>query len=145
MELSGSHRAPVDGARPLGIPSPDEPVEVTLVLRRRSTTEAFEAAFVAATGPARGRHYISRADFAATHGAHPDDLARVRAFAAAHQFTVVGEHAGARTVSLAGPLRAIEEAFGVHLERWTYDNGSYRGRSGPIQLPAELSGIVLGV
>ncbi|EQD33358.1 Peptidase S53, propeptide domain protein, partial [mine drainage metagenome] len=69
----------------------------------------------------------------------------VRAFAAAHQFTVVGEHAGARTVSLAGPLRAIEEAFGVHLERWTYDNGSYRGRSGPIQLPAELSGIVLGV
>ncbi len=145
MELLGSHREPLPGARPLGTPSPDEPVEVTLSVRRRSTPAEFQAALEAATGPARGRRFLSRGAFAAAHGAHPDDLGRVRSFAAAHGLAVVGEHPGGRTVSLVGGLRSMEEAFGVRLQRWTHDQGSYRGRTGPIQLPPELSGIVLGV
>ncbi len=144
MELPGSTRTAVEGARPLGTPSPEEPVEVTVIVRRRSSA-AFAEDLRRATGPARGRQYLSRDAFAAAHGAATGDLARVRAFAAEHGLAVVGEHPGARSVTLGGPVRAMEAAFGVHLERWTYAGGSYRGRTGAIQIPTDLSGIVVGV
>ena len=44
-----------------------------------------------------------------------------------------------------GPLSAVERAFGVRLQRWTYPGGTYRGRTGPIHLSPELATIVRGV
>ena len=46
---------------------------------------------------------------------------------------------------LAGTVEQFNRAFGVDLERFEHDGGSYRGRTGPIHLPDELHGKVEGV
>ncbi len=145
MELSGSTRVPLADARALGVPLPEERVEVTVLLRRRSDVAPFPSAAELGTEPLSRRRYVSREEFATTHGTHPEDLGRVRAFAASAGLEVVSESTGARTVHLGGPLSAVERAFGVRLQRWTYPGGTYRGRTGPIHLSPELATIVRGV
>ncbi|MCI4372557.1 MAG: S53 family peptidase [Thermoplasmata archaeon] len=145
MELPGSARTPIPGARAIGQPRAEGRLEVTLFLRRRSEV----APSADGAGPAPGATSealpLSREDFARTHGAHPDDLTRVREFATARKLEVRAESIGPRLVRLGGTVEAFEQAFGVALERWVFSGGTYRGRVGPIQLPPELDGIVLGV
>jgi kumamolisin len=50
-----------------------------------------------------------------------------------------------RTVHVAGTIAAIEKAFDVKLFDYEHAGGNYRGRTGPVHVPAELSGIVEGV
>jgi len=52
----------------------------------------------------------------------------VKAFAAAHGLAVVQEHAGRRTVILSGTVAQFNAAFGVDLQNYEHDGGSYRGR-----------------
>src|SRR5204863_7537776 len=48
-------------------------------------------------------------------------------------------------VDLSGTVEAMEQAFGVKLERYTEGRRSFRIRTGKINIPAELAGIVQGV
>ncbi len=145
MELAGSARKPLPQARAVGIPRPDERVEVTLLLRRRTDVAPFPSVGDLGRVPFSRRRYLTREEFAATHGAHPKDRELVRAFAASAGLEIVSDLPAARTVHLAGPVSAIEPAFGVRLQRWRYPGGTYRGRTGPIHLPSDLAGVVLGV
>lgn len=138
MELPGSFRSSLREARALGRPRPDERVEVTLLLRRRTDRAPYPD--VPVTGG-----FLSREEFAARHGAHPDDLETVRRFAAGAGLQVLAESVGARTMRLGGPVSVAERIFGVVLNRWTYPGGSYRGRLGPIQVPAGLESVIVGV
>ena len=58
---------------------------------------------------------------------------------------MVQEHAARRTVVLSGTVAQFNAAFNVQLRRMAYAQGSYRGRTGAIELPAELDGIVEAV
>jgi kumamolisin len=91
------------------------------------------------------RRYLSRDEYAAKHGAAPADIAKIRAFAKAHQLAVVEESAPRRTVVLAGTAAAVGAAFGVTLRQFEHDGGTYRGRTGPITVPSDLAGVVEGV
>jgi kumamolisin len=88
---------------------------------------------------------LSREEFAARHGADAADLAAVRTFAAAHGLAVVLEHAARRTVILSGTVAQFNAAFSVRLQRMQHDSCSYRGRTGSIQLPGSLEGVVEAV
>ncbi len=145
MQLRGSDRAPLAGARALGVPRPDELVEVTLLLRRRPDGPPLPRVADDRADAAGRTPFLTREQFADRHGASPEDRDRVRAFAERSGLTVVSEEVGPRLVHLAGPLRSVERAFGVRLQRWTYADGSYRGRTGPIELPEELADRVVGV
>ncbi len=46
---------------------------------------------------------------------------------------------------LSGSVAAFSRAFGVELNRYEHPTGSCRMRSGSIQIPAALSGIIEGV
>jgi kumamolisin len=48
-------------------------------------------------------------------------------------------------VVLSGTIAALSEAFGVSLENYEHPEGAFRGRTGPIYLPADLAQIVQGV
>ena len=145
MELRGSERRPLPGARALGLPRPDELVEVSVLLRRRPDGPPLPD-FLARTSPQHpAPRPLSREEFAARHGAGGEDRRRLSAFAERSGLTVVSEIPAARLVKLAGPLASVERAFGVRLQRWTYPAGSYRGREGPVQLPDDLADVVLGV
>jgi kumamolisin len=143
ISLKGSDRAAVPGARVVAPADPAERLQVTVLVRRRARQDfASRVAALAsgATGP-----YLSRDEFAKRHGADAADLAAVRAFAAAKGLAVVLEHAARRTVLLSGTVAQFNAAFNVQLQQMAHATGSYRGRTGAIELPVELDGIVEAV
>jgi kumamolisin len=132
------------GATAVGPSSPDERLEVTIRLRPRTPLHALKASEVAKEPPHK-RRYLSHDEWAAAYGATPEDIAKVEAFAQAHGLAVVAVEAPRRSIHLSGTVAAFGAAFGVALEQYDHPDGSYRGRVGPVKVPAELADIVQGV
>ena len=108
VPLPGSERQPVAGAQPGRDLDESTHIEVTLVTRRR---EALPAGLV--TGPAT----VSRDELAARHGTGPSDLALIRDVLGRFGLAVTGEDAGARRVTVTGPISGFSQAFGATLRR----------------------------
>jgi kumamolisin len=145
VELPGSVRQPFAGARRVADAPADEPVEVTVLLRRKDgdATDAFAAH--AERDPV-AREDLSADQLAARFGASDDDVEKVRRFAKDNGLEVVDESAAQRRVELRGAAAAMGQAFGVSLGRYENDEGlRYRGREGAVQVPAELDGVVTAV
>jgi len=63
-----------------------------------------------------------------------------------HGLIVAQEHAARRTVVLSGTVEQFNAAFSVQLQKIAATGGiTYRGRTGALQLPQELDGIVEAV
>lgn len=144
VPLAGSERAPLEGAREIGPANPNETVDVTIRLRSRAGKKPIVSANEF-TKPVEKRTILSRKEFEQSHGADPDDIARIESFAREHGLTVKQKSAARRTVILSGTVAAMNEAFGVELKQYQYPSGRYRGRTGSIHLPAELHEVVEGV
>ncbi len=144
IPLKGSERIAMPGASVVAPADPTERLEVTLLVRRRAREEFRGRVADLASGKSRVP-YLTREEFAARHGADAGDFAAVRAFAAAHGLAVVLENAARRTVVLSGTVAQFDAAFGVQLQRMQHASCSYRGRTGSIQLPDSLDGVVEAV
>jgi kumamolisin len=131
------------GARIIAPADPLERFEVSVLVRRQAPAD-LSARIAGLTAGTRSPH-LSREEFTLRHGAAAADLAAVRDFATAHQLTVVQEHAGRRTLVLSGTVAQFCAAFHVQLHQYAHDGGSYRGRTGSIELPPELQGVVEAV
>src|SRR5208282_4040414 len=144
LPLAGSDRAPMQGAQEIGPANPNETVDVTIRLRSRAgkkpivNSEEF-------TKPIEKRTVLSRKEFEQRHGADPESIARIESFAREHKLIVKEKSAARRTVILSGTVAAMSQAFGVTLKEYQHPGGKYRGRTGAVQLPAELHDIVEGV
>src|SRR5215472_11847068 len=142
VPLPGSERQPVTGAQPGRDLDESTQIEVTLVTRRR---EGLPAELV--TGPAT----VSRDELAARHGTDPSDLALIRDVLGRFGLTVTGADAGARRVTVAGPISAFSQAFGATLRLVSAPHPAasghvqHRYRVGGLHVPAELDGVVLAV
>ena len=143
LPLAGSERTPITGARALGPANPSESIEVTIRLRARAPVMTASSAEAAAL-PAN-LTILSRQEFEQRHGAAPQSIARIEAFADEHGLTVEETSAARRTVVLSGTVGACSEAFGVELQDYDSPAGRYRGRTGPIYIPAELQDVIEGV
>ena len=143
--IPGSERSALSGAKPVAPASPDERIEVTVRLRSMVPIEANDVGGTHADTPPAQRRYLSRDQYASRHGADPRDIAKVTAFAAAHQLVVVEANAARRSLVLSGTSASLGAAFGVTLQQYEHDGGTYRGRTGPVSVPADLAGIVEGV
>jgi kumamolisin len=145
VALPGSERAARPGSRAVGAPDPNQQIRITVLLRPRQPFDNLASASeLNATAPGR-RKYLSRQEFAANYGANPEDLAKIEAFAHQHNLTVVEVSPARRTVVLSGSIAALSAAFGVYLADYVHPGGAFRGRTGPIYVPADLAGIVQGV
>lgn len=142
VSIPGSERQPLRGARRLGPAKADEPLEVTVRLRRKQPLPA--QAMEAQKTPPRRTH-LTHAQLETAHGADPADVARVEAFARQSGLTVVEASAGRRSVKLGGTVAQFGKAFNVTLEQWEHAGAKYRGRVGAVQIPSQLAGIVSGV
>ena len=60
-------------------------------------------------------------------------------------FRIVEADAARRTIVLEGSAGAAAAAFGVDLARYEYTGGSYRGREGHVEVPAEIADLAEGV
>ena len=145
IPLAGSHRPPMAKFKMVGPVHPEERVEVTVRLRPRT-----------AVGGGSGRIDLGQvAQETPVHdaggtGRRPrrsaEDVARVEAFAKSHKLAVVETSVPRRSMILSGRAADIGTAFGVKLQEYTHpDGGTFRGRTGPIMIPADLENIMVGV
>jgi kumamolisin len=137
IAIPGSERAPLKGSTLVGPTDPQQLVEVSVILKRRKELHLRDLG---------GRH-LSHDEFAATYGADPASVELVRTFAAEHNLTVVehGDQVARRTVKVQGTVANLEKAFGATLNDYESPKGRYRGRTGSLTLPTELSGVVQAV
>ncbi|AWN22412.1 peptidase S53 [Deinococcus irradiatisoli] len=131
--LGGSVRTLPQNARPLGPTPPESELDVTLRLRGPQMQPRLQAA------------PMSREAFARQYGASESDIARVEQFAHDHELSVVEVSAARRSVILRGTAAQLQGAFGVSLTLYGAGSVTFRGRSGPVNLPPELQGVVEGV
>jgi kumamolisin len=143
VPLPNSERGTPPGTR-VGPVDPAERIEVTVRVRPRAKTGLPSAQEMGAKLP-RDRQYLKREELKNLYGADPKDLAMVRAFARQHGLTVVEESPARRSVILSGTAAAMKDAFGVDLARYTHAGVTFRGRTGPIYLSADLAPILEGV
>jgi kumamolisin len=145
VPLKGSERERLPGSRTLGPADPNERLEVSLILRRRDA-QGFATRLASLCAPRGARIApLSRAEYARLHGADPKDLAAISQFAQAHGLAVVQSHAGRRTVVLSGTVAQFSAAFNVQLERIAHAGGTFRGRTGVVQVPAPLADVIEAV
>jgi kumamolisin len=137
IALTGSERAPLSGATLVGPTDPNQLVEVSVVIKQRRELKLEHL---------QGRT-LSHDEFASAYGAEPEHIERVRAFARDNNLQTVEtrEEIARRTIKILGTVANLEKAFGVTLHDYEHPKARYRGRTGAIHLPAELSDVVQGV
>ncbi len=133
--LRGSHREHPANSVPVGKPAPQETIQITLLLRRR----------ISASEPAQGSPALTYSEFAEAHGAAPDDIRLVTAFAGEHGFAVERIQPAARLVTVSGRITDLAEVFGADLELRQIDASIFRTRQGALHIPAALHDVVEGV
>jgi kumamolisin len=146
VAIPGSDKRPVPHAEQVGDVHPEEHVEVTVRLRSKAEQALTQHVDELEARPVSAREHLDRETFATRFGADAADIARVEAFARANDLAVVSASAARRSVVLAGTAAKVSAAFNVKLEAYSHpEGGTFRGRQGPIYVPADLAGIVEGV
>ena len=135
--LPGSEKAPLapaTGEKPA--PSGTK-ITVSVLVRRKKPLKANR------TGQVR----LTHAQYRQSHGADPNAVKLVRAFAKEYGLKVAPDTPGPerRIVKLIGTIAAMQKAFGVALVHKTLDGTTYRVREGSITLPSELIGPIEAV
>lgn len=149
IPIPGSERTPLPGFHILCRTNPSLIIRVTLLLRPRPDQQGLGSVEEMAARLPRERRYLTREEYAATNGADPADVRKVLQFAAVYGLKTEGVNEAERMVDLRGTATAISKAF--NLDLFVYQRVGprstqrYRGRTGPIYIPAELDGIVQAV
>ncbi len=144
QQLAGSERAAVHGSKCLGPIDPNETLRVVVALRRRAAHELEEFAQRVAHG--QQAEPLSREAFAQRFGVAAEDFAKLEAFAREYQLSVERHDLGAAKVVLSGTVAHFEAAFGVELSHYEHPTlGRFRGRTGPVTIPAEIADVVTAV
>jgi kumamolisin len=140
--LAKSHRKPVPGARLVGEVDPKEVIEITIRVRSRSSEDRAAAFAAMESQPPNKREYLTREQLANRFGADPADLEKVAAYVRENGLTVTSTSISRRTVMVRGPVGDLVKAFPVELKQYESNSERFRGRTGALQIPTDLSGIV---
>jgi kumamolisin len=143
VQLAGSERRPLTEAQLTGPVDPAEWLELTLITRRAASLPSDSAGV-----PSRMSRDELRQSYGSTQ-ADQDVIARVLT-SLDPAIEVTSADLGSRRMTVAGPAAALATAFGTELSLVSSPGpgGSavtHRYRTGPLQIPAELDGIVLAV
>ena len=132
VAVRGSERITAPGSNAVGVVNPNDDVNVTVVIRRR-TQEL----------PRRGSRPVPREKFAELYGANPADVEQIEQFAAEHDLTVSQVDLARRSIRLSGTVADMNEAFGTELRLFQSPDGLYRGRTGELSVPSNLGDLSL--
>jgi kumamolisin len=143
VPLSGSERSELPTAAPAATPlDPSQVITVTVLLRRRAEIPA-ELINTTAT--------ITTEELGERYGADPADATHVADVLGRYGLTVTEFQLASRRLKVSGMIAAMTAAFGTTLTAVTseHPDGSgavtHRYRTGGLSVPAELSGIIVGV
>src|SRR5689334_20410478 len=142
VPLEGSVRAPLPGAVLEGPADPDQQVQVTVFVRRRIDPFGLLQRLDRAT-----LHLprFSLDQLGIRHGADPSDIERITAFATQNNLQVVSADAQSRRVQLSGTVAQLQAFFGTQLGQYRRQDETYRGRIGPLRVPAQIGDAVEAV
>lgn len=137
IAIKGTEHISLPGSRAIGPTDPHQLIEVSIILKHRQALPPAESA----------DRNLSHNDFARTFGADPAHVDKIRQFARENNLQTLerGDEAMRRTVTVAGTAGAIEKAFSVELTEFEYEEGSYRGYTGNLQMPEDYGSFVAGV
>ncbi|MGI8989982.1 MAG: S53 family peptidase [Bryobacteraceae bacterium] len=138
IDIAGSERKPLPGARTIGPVPANEIVHATVVLRRRGDNPAISQ------DPRSYTPHI-REDYGVVHGADPNDLQAVEDFAHQHGLTVSERDPARRSIVVTGTAEAIQSAFGTALHMSESNGFSYRSRTGSLSIPDSVHPAVMAV
>ena len=143
VPLAGSERQLLPEATDQGPVAPAETVNVSIYVRSKGDVpNPVEAGRRAA----HDRRPMDQQRLMDQFASSPADMALVEEFARAHNLKIVESDPQKRSVKVSGTAAEMTAAFGVRLRRYRHANGkTFRGRSGEIQIPTELVGVVEGV
>ncbi len=144
VEIPGSGRKASPQDQRVGEVDRDKSIEVTVYLRPSAPLDWVDQEAGRAPGD---RRTMSHEELAGAHGASDQDIAAVRSFAGEYGLEVTAVDQGRRAVSLRGTVQALADAFGAQgLQLYEHPSaGRFRGRQGPLTVPAELGGVITGV
>jgi kumamolisin len=143
IPLAGSERSELPEAVAAGPVDPAEHVQLTIITRRAAALPR-----TADGSPVR----LSQPALRQRYGGVPADLELVASVLRASDpaIVVTSRDAGARRMTVAGPVGALASAFGADLTLVTSTDPTgapvtHRYRTGGLQIPAQLDGIVIAV
>jgi kumamolisin len=143
VPLPGSERSELAGAAAAPAPLDDNQViTVTVLLRRRAEVPAELV---------EGPETVSTSELGERYGADPADAQLVSEVLGSYGLTVTETHLASRRMMVSGTIAAMQAAFGTTLTAVTspHPDGSgdvqHRYRTGPLSVPAQLSGIITAV
>jgi kumamolisin len=120
---------------------PADVMQVSVILRHRADGGLIPSIEDIGSRLPADRTYLSRAAFGAAHGAAPEDVAQVVAWAKRHRLSAVA-HAPRRTVTLEGTPDAVASAFGISFRTHRHALGDFRRPDGVVAVPEPLTGLV---
>lgn len=137
VAVSGSECPAMPGAHSIGPTDPHQLIEISIYLRHRQPLPGIDNI----------RTSLEPGTFASRFGADPAHIDLIRQFAQEHRLHVLdrGDEIHRRMVTVAGTAGVLEEAFGVELNEYQFENGTFRGHEGPVQIPEEIASAVQGV
>ncbi|WP_233840019.1 S53 family peptidase [Dyella sp. 2HG41-7] len=123
------------GMKYLGPHDSTDPIDVTVVLRRRSSTMPTPAEWPKAPMYPRG-------EFGNYYGANPSDVESLQGFAKKHGLNETGCDAHRRVLHLRGTPSQLEQAFGVTLGKYQFNGCTFVGCGHAPTLPSEAIAVL---
>lgn len=147
--LEASKRVSPPHAKIAGKIAPDQRIEVTVMLRPRTTAESpstrSEEAMRRGAELPENRRYLNRAELAAQRGADPVDIEKLERFAHENNLTLTQTNAAQRLVRLSGTVTDLSRAFGAKLRNYKIGKITFRGRTGALSVPSDVADAIVGV
>ncbi len=139
--LKGS--IPINKHQLIGPADPNQQIEVTIKLRRKTeaglpTLEAFVAG---------KRAKLTRQELSERYGSNREDANAVQRWAVSQGLSVTGVDLGKREMHLTGSTGAMSRAFGVKLSMYKHSRTrtEFRCPESEIQIPQSLQTVIRGV
>jgi kumamolisin len=135
VELPGSERPRKQGAERVRPLESDARFEVTVMLTGKSLPP------LDTSKPA-----MTRDELESAYGASPENIAKVKGTLERFGLSVGAISRVGRSMRVSGTAAQMQDAFQANLGIYHDDDqGEFRGRESPVQIPVELAGIVTGV
>ncbi len=144
VPLPGSERRPAHGARVKGPVSGDDTIEVRITLKAPQSLQ--QKVEELAKQPLEERQYVSQDDYDKLYATDDATIEKIEQFARDHNLSVSQVDRARHVAYLTGTVRDMSQAFGTYLECYEQPDGvTYRGRTGAIQIPEDLSDVIVSV
>ncbi len=141
VPLPGSVRRPLPGAQIIGnVDTAQRLDHISVYFRPADDAPLLPDAVEFSGVPPRLRQYLTHQQAAQCLQPDPEIVADVTAYLGDHGITArqpAGAHLG-HVLQASGTVGDFQTALGVDTKLWAHPTGDYRGRTGPLNLPAEL-------